>query len=878
MASSRQRRTERRAVRLRESAAPPSATPPATAPLTEVLRKDGPEATPFCVYSEDGSKSLGCYATEDEAKDRLAQVEMAKHAKSMEAAKPTTTARVRFREAPHAVRVLGKPLDAEGRRWPIAIIAVGESVNAGPSGKQLYYTAEALRAAAPVFEGAKSYTNHPTEDEQRQRPERDLRDLSGFISDVTFDEASGQLLGVWNVVDDALRTKQLNAHALGKADLFGFSINAAGETSIGTVAGKEYELVMSIAAVPGRSVDAVTEPAAKGGFLTTLAASVRGVTGGQSMEPKTFAELKAANASLAAVLLEAAKDEDARAVLAGMKASAELIESVMAERKTLAEAAKNATPAAAVAAATPAPVAPAPVATTPAPAATAGVPAGDTVAIAAAIKKAVEETMAPFREAERKKAIDAAVAGLAAEDVALLRPLLESESDDTKRTKLVESYRARLAAASAASFSPNFAPGTMRDGGIPVTLVADQRERFESALQGWMAQGHRRKCGTVEEQPFTSLHEAILTWPGHAHVRFPTPDFIQKALGVPYHSGKRRDISNGRWAEGPWVMREGRKWVPFREAISTTGFGEIFADVAFKELMLQYTAESDYQSLLRLASKLSYFTDFKPHRSVRFGGYANFSAVAEGGTYPTMTTPTDNEEKVQLVKYGGIETLTWESTLDPDGAKLSSLFGAMGEAMGRTFREAILNRFTTDNPTLNSDSTALYDSTHNNTGTTAFSVNAIRLVVEAMMKQTQLSSSKRLGAKNLPKFLFGPIELQTLASRILTVPKMADFITSVSNAGTDTTLRASEWAGSIEWITLTHNTASAVDWYAMADPTKMPTIEIARMAGVDVPELFSKMDPESDTMWTSDQGGYKVRFPYDVEPLEFRSHYRQDVT
>lgn len=56
------------------------ATERAMEAATAIIRKDGPKSRPYCVYSEKGKK-LGCYATREAAKKRLAQIEMFKHMK-----------------------------------------------------------------------------------------------------------------------------------------------------------------------------------------------------------------------------------------------------------------------------------------------------------------------------------------------------------------------------------------------------------------------------------------------------------------------------------------------------------------------------------------------------------------------------------------------------------------------------------------------------------------------------------------------------------------------------------------------------------------------------------------------------------------------------
>lgn len=46
-----------------------------------IIRKDGPEKTPFCVYSETTGRKFGCYSTKDGAEKRLKQLELFKYIK-----------------------------------------------------------------------------------------------------------------------------------------------------------------------------------------------------------------------------------------------------------------------------------------------------------------------------------------------------------------------------------------------------------------------------------------------------------------------------------------------------------------------------------------------------------------------------------------------------------------------------------------------------------------------------------------------------------------------------------------------------------------------------------------------------------------------------
>lgn len=138
-------------------------------------------------------------------------------------------------------------------------------IRAGRSANGRVYRPEVLQQAAPLFEGVRTYANHPALSERRERPERSTRDVTGWIVGVEFrDDAlygtrhfartqAGQ--DTWALVEDIVSGRA-------PANLIGASINAVGRASRDNTGDW---LVESIDAV--HSVDDVTTPAAGGGFL-----------------------------------------------------------------------------------------------------------------------------------------------------------------------------------------------------------------------------------------------------------------------------------------------------------------------------------------------------------------------------------------------------------------------------------------------------------------------------------------------------------------------------------------------------------------------------------------------------------------------------------
>ena len=127
-----------------------------------------------------------------------------------------------------------------------------------------YYPAEMLKRDYKVFEGMKMYADHPTEEEDKARPERSIKDWVATLSEVTCDE-SGTVTGIAEIVEPWLMQKLASLREKDMLSEMGISINAVGSASKSTIDGKETLVIEKLVAC--RSVDFVTEPGA-GGVVT----------------------------------------------------------------------------------------------------------------------------------------------------------------------------------------------------------------------------------------------------------------------------------------------------------------------------------------------------------------------------------------------------------------------------------------------------------------------------------------------------------------------------------------------------------------------------------------------------------------------------------
>lgn len=171
-----------------------------------------------------------------------------------------------------------------GSRWEVRV------VNYGPDKQGLiYWDPVALKAAMPLYEGAKVFALSEAQHQAAAHPYgKSVRDLVGWIDGVSADETGFK--GYFNILKSAqwLRDAMVDAWGRGKKDLIGLSNDVGGTTTTKIVAGKSMRAPLVINHV---TIDVVYEPAAGGGFVR-MAAAVEAGRMEETMD-KMLAALKA---------------------------------------------------------------------------------------------------------------------------------------------------------------------------------------------------------------------------------------------------------------------------------------------------------------------------------------------------------------------------------------------------------------------------------------------------------------------------------------------------------------------------------------------------------------------------------------------------------
>ena len=316
-----------------------------------------------------------------------------------------------------------------------------------------------------------------------------------------------------------------------------------------------------------------------------------------------------------------------------------------------------------------------------------------------------------------------------------------------------------------------------------------------------------------------------------------------------------------------------------QESLTTADWTDIYGDVMYKRLIKTYR-EGPYNLWRQLCSEIIDVPDFMTQHWVRIGGYADLSAVAESGTYPQLTTPGDEEVEFAISKRGGQDDLTFEAIINDKVGTIRRIPVSMGRAASRTLFKFVMNLITTDNPTMDYDAAALYTG-HGNAGTTALSLAGLNTTIIAMRDQTAYGESAEiLGARNYPKFLIVPNELEMRAKRIVDpsdsyLAMILDSDAASADDGLGIDPQSFKGKGII--IVVYDQLTNAKDWWLVANPAEVPTVVMGFLNGQQEPELFVQDQPTVGSVYTADKISYKVRHIYGGDVIDHRSFYYQDV-
>ena len=271
------------------------------------------------------------------------------------------------------------------------------------------------------------------------------------------------------------------------------------------------------------------------------------------------------------------------------------------------------------------------------------------------------------------------------------------------------------------------------------------------------------------------------------------------------------------------------------------------------------------------------FANLQQVKWITLGGVGELPTVAEGATYTELTWD-DSAETADFVKKGGYLGLTLEAIDKDDTRRLRAAPRALAQGAYLTLGKAVSAIFTDASgtgPTM-ADGDVLFHSNHSNLGSSALSWSSWGATRIAMMKQTEVNSSERLGALTAPKYALVPIDLEITALQILASQGEPGTSDNDENPFADGNNHGDRMRAARDRVIVNPLWTDTDNWAAIADPRMYPSIGIGYRYGRN-PEIFSVASPTAGLMFTNDTLPIKVRFFFAVGPTDYRGMYKHNV-
>lgn len=251
--------------------------------------------------------------------------------------------------------------------------------------------------------------------------------------------------------------------------------------------------------------------------------------------------------------------------------------------------------------------------------------------------------------------------------------------------------------------------------------------------------------------------------------------------------------------------------------------------------------------------------DFKQQTRVRFGAFGSLPVVAEDTAYSAVTL-TDSAATYVAQKRGNLVTVSREVIINDDLQAVKQIPTKLAVAAAYTLAEFVY-AFLSANPNIY-DGNALFTTgaPHSNLGASALSTAAMQAGVTAMREQANYAG-KRIGLR--PRYLVVPPELEFQS---MVVTKSAGVPGSNNND-------INPMLGYVTPI-VSPQLSSTTQWFMVADPREVDTIEIGFVNGQVNPALFVQDQPLFGLNFTQDVITYKIRHEYGGACVDYRGLYR----
>lgn len=248
-------------------------------------------------------------------------------------------------------------------------------------------------------------------------------------------------------------------------------------------------------------------------------------------------------------------------------------------------------------------------------------------------------------------------------------------------------------------------------------------------------------------------------------------------------------------------------------------------------------------------------SDFREWKRLKMGTLSNLETVLEGGEFKTKKITDGESEKISAKTKGNIINVSRQMIINDDLNAFTRLTQMMGRAAARSI-ETDVYALLASNPTMG-DGIALFHASHGNIAAVAAapSVVSVDKIKQLMAAQKDKDGNDWLDIR--PSIALCPVSLESQFKLV----NNSTYDPEVTNKFQMTNVVAGTFSDIVASPRLTSSPAA---WYAFANPSIEPVIEVAFLDGQQEPFMESRQGFEVDGM------EWKVRLDYGVAAIGWR--------
>ncbi|MBS3821026.1 MAG: Mu-like prophage major head subunit gpT family protein, partial [Phycisphaerae bacterium] len=290
----------------------------------------------------------------------------------------------------------------------------------------------------------------------------------------------------------------------------------------------------------------------------------------------------------------------------------------------------------------------------------------------------------------------------------------------------------------------------------------------------------------------------------------------------------------------PRFRRDASGWL--QAAFSTTSLPGILSNIANKMLLEGYNYVED---AWRNISKIASVNDFKEHTRYRMTGSFQFQQVGPDGELKHGQLG-EQSFRQKADTHGIMFALTRQMIINDDMGAFTDIPRQIGMGAAEAIADAVWGLWLS-NP-VQSDGKAFFHADHKNYlagADTALTVDGLKDAEVAFGKQTK-PNGKPLGIR--PSLLLVPTALKVPAEMLMKSIQLNETTTAnKAKPSANPHVGKFDVVSSVYLSNATFPNASDKAWYLLADPNRLPAIEVAFLNGVDRPTV-EKTDADFNTL------------------------------